>query len=119
MRGTQPLVPEIFVLGSFEGSCVVPQASAHGLGLQSLCSGEIVSELILEQGLLSHLKSRAVLSGRRAAQHTAMVGFGGVSWLPLSLGAAGEGLPAGAIGVWVQWHCPGVFGAAEGLRGRA
>lgn len=33
----------------------------------SLCSGEIVSELILEQGLLPHLKSRGVLGGRRAA----------------------------------------------------
>lgn len=54
MRGTWPLVSETFVLGSFGGSCVVPQASAHGLRLQSLCSGEIVSELILEQGLLSH-----------------------------------------------------------------
>lgn len=53
-EGTWPLVSETFVLGSFGGSCVVPQASAHGLRLQSLCSGEIVSELILEQGLLSH-----------------------------------------------------------------
>lgn len=54
VKGTWPLVPETFVLGSFEGSCVVPQASDHGLGLQSLCSGGIVSELILEQRLLSH-----------------------------------------------------------------
>lgn len=67
----------------------------------SVCSGEIVSELILEQGLLPNLKCRAVLGGRRAAWHTAMVGFGGISWLPLRLGAAGEGLPAdlGASGI--------------------
>lgn len=92
MRGTWPLMPEIFVLGSFEGSCVVLQASAHGLGLQSLCSGEM--ELILEQGLLLALEIQGCGGGRRAAWHRAMAGCGGIRQLPLSLGAAGQAAPS-------------------------